>query len=337
MPVLFILTIIMVLWSLSLNGASDAIWEHYLHADWTKINIFSEDAAVRHEAGEVWAAAFGQIFFTLSLGFGIMITYASYWPAKTDIAKNAYATCLINCCYSFIAGFAVFGVVGFLAQNQGVAFEEAIQGGPQLAFVVYPKAISLLPSMNVLFGVIFFLVLIIAGLTSGVSLIEAFTCAVTDKFDWPRERVVTSICVVGYLGSLVFTTRSGLFLLVIVDHFITNYGLVIGGLLECLIIGWILKASTLRKHINRGGTRVPVIWDILDRYTTPAILIYLLYLSLTADPRDNYGDYPTDQLVIYGGGWMLVCLIVALVLTFAPWKPAKLKRRHRPEEDQLLV
>jgi NSS family neurotransmitter:Na+ symporter len=337
MPVLFILTIIMVLWSLSLHGASDAIWEHYLHADWAKINIFSADAAVRNEAGKVWAAAFGQIFFTLSLGFGIMITYASYLPAKTDIAKNAYATCLINCFYSFIAGFAVFGVVGFLAQSQGVAFEEAIKGGPQLAFVVYPKAISLLPSMNVLFGVIFFLVLIIAGLTSGVSLIEAFTCAVTDKFDWQRERVVTAICVAGFLGSLVFTTRSGLFLLDIVDHFITNYGLVIGGLLECLIIGWIFKASALRKHINRGGTRVPVLWDILVRYTTPAILGYLLYLSLTGDLRDNYGDYPTDQLVIFGVGWMLICLIVALGLTFAPWKPAKLKRRHRPEEDQLLV
>lgn len=337
MPVLFILTIIMVLWSVSLNGAPDAIWNHYLHADWSKINIFTTDANARNEAGKVWAAAFGQIFFTLSLGFGIMITYASYLPARSNIAKNAYVTCFINCFYSFLAGFAVFGVVGFLAQSQGVAFEEAIKGGPQLAFVVYPKVISLLPSLNILFGVIFFLVLIIAGLTSGVSLIEAFTCAVTDKFDWPRERVVTAICIAGFLGSLVFTTRGGLYLLDIVDHFITNYGLVMGGLLECLIIGWVLKASVLRKHINRSGTRLPVIWDILIKYTTPAILAYLLYLSLIGDLRDNYGDYPTDQLVFYGVGWMLVCLIVALCLTFSPWKPTKRKRRHRPEEDQLLV
>ncbi|MDH3866136.1 MAG: sodium-dependent transporter [Desulfobulbaceae bacterium] len=337
MPILFLLTIILVIWSLFLEGASDAIFNHYLHADWSKINLFSSDAAVRSEAGKVWAAAFGQIFFTLSLGFGIMITYASYLPRKTNIGKNAFITCLVNCFYSFVAGFAVFGIVGFMAHSQGVPFEDAIKGGPQLAFVVYPQAISLLPSMNVLFGVIFFLMLVIAGLTSGISLIEAFACAITDKFDWPRGKVVTAVCVIGFLGSLIFTTRGGLYLLDIADHFITNYGLVSGGLLECLIIGWILKASVLRKHVSRLGTAIPPLWDILVKFITPAILIYLLYLSLAGDLAENYSDYPTDQLILYGVGWMLVCFVVALALAFVPWKAEKLKRRHSPEEDELLI
>jgi len=337
MPILFLLTIILVLWSLFLEGASDAIFNHYLHADWSKINLFSDDPEVQSSAGKVWAAAFGQIFFTLSLGFGIMITYASYLPRKTNIGKNAFITCLVNCLYSFVAGFAVFGIVGFMAQSQGVPFEDAIKGGPQLAFVVYPQAISLLPSMNVLFGVIFFLMLVIAGLTSGISLIEAFTCSITDKFDWSRGKVVTVICVLGFLGSLIFTTRAGLYILDIADHFITNYGLVIGGLLECLIIGWVLKASVLRKHISRLGTVIPPLWDILIKFITPVILIYLLYLSLAGDLAENYEGYPTGQLLLYGVGLIFVCLVAALVLTFAPWKPEKLKRRHRPEEDELLI
>jgi NSS family neurotransmitter:Na+ symporter len=337
MPVLFLLTIILVVWSLFLDGAADAIFNHYLHADWSKINLFSADPAARSAAGKVWAAAFGQIFFTLSLGFGIMITYASYLPRRTDIAKNAFITCLVNCFYSFVAGFAVFGIVGFMAQTQGVPFEDAIKGGPQLAFVVYPQAISMLPSMNVLFGVIFFLMLVVAGLTSGISLIEAFTCAITDKFDWERGKVVTGVCFFGFFGSLAFTTRGGLYLLDIADHFITNYGLVAGGLLECFIIGWILKASVLRKHVSRLGTVIPPFWDILVKWITPAILLYLLYLSLAGDLAENYGGYPTDQLVMYGVGWMLFCFILALALTFVPWKPEKLKRRHRPEEDELLV
>ena len=191
--------------------------------------------------------------------------------------------------------------------------------------------------MNVLFGVIFFLMLVIAVLTSGISLIEAFACAITDKFDWSRGRVVTAVCAFGFLGSLVFTTRGGLYLLDIADHFITNYGLVTGGLLECLIIGWILKASVLRKHVSRLGTVIPPLWDILVKFITPAILIYLLYLSLTGDLAENYSGYPTDQLILYGVGWMLVCFVVALALTFVRWKPEKLKRRHRPEEDELLV
>ena len=337
MPILFLLTLVLVFWSLFLEGASDAIFNHYLHADWSKINLISADPEVRSEAGKVWAAAFGQIFFTLSLGFGIMITYASYLPEKTDVGKNAFITCLVNCLYSFVAGFAVFGIVGFMAHSQGVPFEDAIKGGPQLAFVVYPKAISLLPSMNVLFGVIFFLMLVIAGLTSGISLIEAFACAITDKFDWSRGKVVTFVCVVGFLGSLIFTTRGGLYLLDIADHFITNYGLVIGGLLECLIIGWILKASVLRKHISRLGTIIPPLWDLLVKFITPGILIYLLYLSLAGDFAENYEGYPTEQLMLYGVGLILICLVGALVLTFVPWKPEKLKRRHRPEEDELLI
>ncbi|MFC1512936.1 sodium-dependent transporter [Thermodesulfobacteriota bacterium] len=337
MPVLFLLTLIIVGWTMTLEGAGDAISNHYLHADWSKINLFAADPEVRKGAGEVWAAAFGQIFFTLSLGFGIMITYASYLPEESDIGKNALITCLINCLYSFVAGFAVFGIVGFMAHSQNVPFAEAIKGGPQLAFVVYPKAISMLPSMNVLFGVLFFLMLVVAGFTSGVSLIEAFSCAITDKFDWPRKRVVTMICVAGFLGSLVFTTRGGLYLLDIADHFVTNYGLVIGGILECLLVGWILKAHVLRNYINKQGSAIPVIWNLLIRYTTPIILIYLLYLSLDGDLAKNYGDYPTDQLILYGVGWLLICLLAALALAFSRWDIKKLKRRHRPEEDELLV
>ncbi len=337
MPILFLLTIIIVAWTVTLEGAGDAIANHYLRADWSKINLFAADPVVRKGAGEVWAAAFGQIFFTLSLGFGIMITYASYLPEKSDIGKNAVITCVVNCLYSFIAGFAVFGIVGFMAHSQNASFADAIKGGPQLAFVVYPKAISMLPSMNSLFGVLFFMMLVIAGFTSGVSLIEAFSCSITDKFDWPRKRVVTCLCLAGYAGSLIFTTRGGLYLLDIADHFVTNYGLILGGILECLLVGWVLQAHVLRNHINKQGSNIPAVWNLLIRYTTPLILIYLLYLSLDADLAKNYGDYPTDQLILYGGGWLLVCLLAALIFAFSRWEAKKLKRRHLPEEDELLV
>lgn len=337
MPILFVLTIIIVVWTLFLDGASDAIFNHYLHADWSKINIFSADPATRKSAGDVWAAAFGQIFFTLSLGFGIMITYASYLPKKSDIGKNALITSVVNCAYSLIAGLAVFGIVGFMAKSQGVPFEEAIKGGPQLAFVVYPKAISLLPNLNVLFGVIFFLMLVLAGLTSGVSLIEAFACSITDKFDWERKNVVTALCAIGFFGSIIFSTHGGLYLIDIADHFITNYGLVIGGALECIIVGWFLKATVLRNHVSQQGSTVPKIWDLLIKFLTPAVLIYLLGVSIYSDIGKNYGDYPTNSLLLFGVGWMVICFIVALVFTFSPWRPEKLERRHEPGEDELLV
>jgi NSS family neurotransmitter:Na+ symporter len=322
---------------MTLDGAKDAVFNHYLSTDWSKINIFATDALQRVAAREVWVAAFGQIFFTLSLGFGIMITYASYLPKKTNIGINALITCVFNCCYSLIAGLTVFGVVGFMAKLQNLPFEEAIKGGPQLAFVIYPKAISLLPAYNNLFGIMFFLILCIAGLTSGVSLIEAFTCSLTDKFNFKRKNVVTAVCLTGFAGSLVFTTNGGLYLLDIADHFITHYGLIIGGLLECILIGWVLKASSVRTHLNKTGSSIFKLWEWSVKYFTPIVLICLVYFSITGDIEKNYEGYATSHLIFYGGGCLLFCFTIALTFTLFPWSKNKLSHEHKPEEDDLLV
>ncbi len=328
MPLLLVLTLILCGWIFTLDGAPSAIWNNYIKPDFDKISSLV-----------VWRDAFSQIFFTLSLGFGIMITYASYLPKKNDITKNAYITSCVNCLYSLIAGTVVFGTIGFMANTQGVEFSEVIKSGPQLAFTVYPKAISLLPAFNSLFGIMFFLVLVIAGISSGISLIETFTCSFTDKFDWSRRKVVSTICITGFFGSIIFTTRAGLLILDIVDHFITNYGLVCGGILECFIIGWILKATVLRKYINETSSmKIPVIWNILIKYVTPAILLVLIYFTLKSDIVKNYGGYPTDTLIIYGIGWIFLSLIFAVGLSFYPWKPpTKIDRDHEPEEDELLI
>ncbi len=311
MPLLFILTFILFVWSFTLDGAFDAIWNHYLKPDWEKIKSL-----------KVWRDAFSQIFFTLSLGFGIMITYASYLPKKTNIVRNALTTSIVNCFYSLFAGTVVFATIGFMAHTQGVEFSQAMKSGPQLAFTVYPKAISLLPAFNEIFGALFFLVLVIAGISSGISLVEAFACSISDKFEWPRKSVVTGICILGFFGSIIFTTRAGLFVLDVTDHFITNYGLVFGGIIECFIVGWCLKAKVLRRHINEASSSwsLPVIWDIVIRWVTPTILMVILVNTILSDISKNYGNYSTDSLFIFGVDWLLVSLIVAVAGTFYPWK-----------------
>lgn len=338
MPLLFVLTIILVGWTVSLPGAKEAIRDYYLHFDWSRLNPFVSDEGARSAALAVWRDAFGQIFFTLSLGFGIMIAYASYLPRRSDIVVNAVATCAINCGYSFMAGFAVFGTVGFMAASKGIGFEQAVAAGPNLAFVVYPQAIEQLPALREVFGMMFFLVLVLAGISSAISLVEAFACSATDKFAWRRERVVTATCVLGFLGSLVFATRAGLLILDIVDHFVTNFGLVFGGLMECVLVGWFIRSYVMRRYIeNVSGRRVSVLWDVSIRIVSPVVLAVILAGGVISLVRQGYGGYPAQALLLFGGLWTGACLIAAVALATWPWKPERLRREHLEGEDELFV
>ncbi|MFU8779674.1 MAG: sodium-dependent transporter [Kiritimatiellia bacterium] len=332
MPILVVMTALLVVWSLQLDGAMDAVRKHYLHFDWSKISLAT--AAGRR----VWVAAYGQIFFTLSLGFGIMITYSSYLPKRSDITSNAIITCLVDCFYSIFAGLAVFGTIGYMAQAKGVPFDEAITGGPGLAFVVYPEAINQLPWGNRLFGAIFFLVLIIAGISSAISLTEAFACSLCDKFNFSRKRTISWLCLVGLAGSVIFTTRAGLYILDIVDHFVSDYALILGGILECMLVGWLLKASAMRKHIFAvSGRRVWPVWDIAICVVTPVMLMLILVGAIYQEFSRAYEGYPVGALLLFGGGTLLLSRLGAFVLSHVSWPYQKRKHAHTPDEETLLT
>ncbi len=318
MPILFAVTLVIIGWAVSLDGAGDGI-RLYTTPDFSKIRNI-----------KVWIAAYGQIFFSLSLGFGIMIAYASYLPRKANVFKSSLVIGFSNSCYEVFAGFGVFGVLGYMAMKQQVPIEEVVTSGIGLAFVAYPKAISLLPLGSV-FGVLFFFLLTIAGISSSISIIEAFTAAILDKFGFPRKKVITVVCVAGFSGSLLFTTHAGLYWLDIVDHFLNHYGLVTVGILEAFVIGWLYKTRRLKDHIagNLGlsGKKHRVfkyvvlqLWNYCIKFVTPVALGFALIYSLVEEFRKPYGDYPVSGIIILGIGWLLVTHIVAFGLSGLPWK-----------------
>ncbi|MFC1496646.1 sodium-dependent transporter [Candidatus Margulisiibacteriota bacterium] len=326
MPLLFVMTLFLVIWGLSLPGAMEGV-KWYLTPDFSKLLDLN-----------VWMAAYGQIFFTLSLSFGVMIAYASYLPKRTNIIKNAYLTSIINCGYSFIAGFAVFSILGYMAVKSGQPISTIVKSGPTLAFVVYPKGISMLPAFRQLFGSLFFGALAIAGISSAISLIEAFTAAITDKYDFNRKVVVTVVCVLGFFGSLIFATDAGLYWLDIVDHFLNQYGLVLAGIFECLIIGWVLKAHILRNHINAvSDWSIGKIWDFFIKILTPIILTVILGSKFLIEISKPYGGYPVNAIVCLGVGWLIGTAILALIFALPKWEKEKLEYDHFAEENGLLV
>src|SRR5699024_12655965 len=109
----------------------------------------------------VWVAVYGQIFFSMSIAFAIMITYSSYLPKKSDITNNAFITGFSNSAFELLAGIGVFSVLGFMAAQAGIPVDEVVTGGVGLAFVVFPQIINEFPALNGLFGFLFFTSLVL--------------------------------------------------------------------------------------------------------------------------------------------------------------------------------
>jgi len=320
MPMLFALTTVLVSWSITLDGAMTGI-KAYLTPDFAKLL-----------SPEVWIDAYSQIFFSLSLGFGIMIAYASYLPAKANITRYALLTGIINCGYSIFAGFAVFSVLGFMATSQEQPLADVVSQSIGLAFVAYPKALSLMPGGN-LFGAIFFLCLSVAGISSSISIIEAFTSAIIDKFGFSRKQVVTTLSILGFLGSIVFASQAGIYWIDILDHFITHYGLVIVGIFECILVGWLFKIEILRRHINKiSSIRLGIWWNGLIKYFVPLVLGIILLGDIYNEFKQPYGGYTWTSLILIGRDWLLFTLIAAFWIAARPWKTGQNNAPGRGEE-----
>ncbi len=319
MPLLFLLTLVMVGWALTLDGAREGL-AAYLKPDFSKIS-----------KPKVWIDAYSQIFFTLSLGFGIMIAYASYLPRKADIVRNSFLTAFINSGYSLVAGTAVFAVLGFMAKSEGKAVADVVSQSIGLAFVAYPKALSIMPAGN-LFGAIFFLCLVVAGISSSVSIIEAFTAAMIDKFGLPRKPFITVVAIIGFCGSVIFTTEAGLYWLDIVDHFLTHYGLVVVGIAECVLVGWFFRLDVLRRHLNRiSSLQLGPWWNFCIRYFVPLVLGVILAGDLYNEVTKAYGDYSWTALILIGRDWVLLTLIAAFFIASRPWRTNHLATKGRAE------
>jgi NSS family neurotransmitter:Na+ symporter len=309
MPLLLGLILALIGWTLTLPGAWAGVAQ-YLRPDFARLT-----------AVQVWIDAGSQVLFSIGIGFGIMVAYASYLPREADINRSAVTVALIDTIVAFCAGFAVFGTLGYMAQQTGQPMDAVVRDGIGLAFVAYPQTISLLPAFRSFFGVIFFLALAIAGITSSISIVEAFAAAIIDKFHARRGAVVTVLSVIGFLGGLVFTTGGGLSWLDIVDHFLGHYGLFLACLLECALLGWVYRARRLREHANATSSFAVGRWfDVAVRYLAPAALLVLLGNDLVKDLAQPYGGYPWLAVVLIGRDWLLFTLLAGLVIAVQPWR-----------------
>jgi neurotransmitter:Na+ symporter, NSS family len=309
LPTLIVIMIAITIRAITLPGAAVGLNKLFT-PDWSKV-----------ADPKVWINAYGQVFYSLSLAMGIMVTYSSYLPKKTDINNSAFITGFANSGFEFLSAIAVFGILGFMASTQGVPVDEVATQSIGLAFVVFPKVFSMMGPLGGVFGVLFFLCLVFAGLTSCVSLIEAFAAAVMDKTGASRKKIVTFVAIGGYLISVLYATGAGLYFLDIIDAFINSYSIVVVGLGEALAIGWFLGIDKVRKHTNSVSIYpIGKWWEVMIKFITPAILTYMLVQNILAEIKAPYGGYPTAAIMIFGWGVVAAIIIASAVLSKKVWK-----------------
>jgi len=315
-PLLAVLMIIMTIRGLTLTGAAEGLnW--FLKPDFSKI-----------ANGSVWIAAYAQVFFSTTLAVGVMIAYSSYLPKKSDIVTNSFITVFSNASFDFLAGLCVFSILGYASYASGLPMEKVIAAGPGIAFVAFPNAINLLPGGPVVqsvFGALFFFCLIIAGISSSISMVESFATAALDKYKIPRKKMISRICLFGFLGSMLFATGAGVHILDIVDHFVGNYGIALIGLIEVIVLGYVYKTEKMRPEVNLySDIKVGMWWDILIKYITPLLLGYMFIQNIIQEFTKPYGGYPVSALVVFGWAIALGMLAVAIYLSKRPWLDEKI-------------
>ncbi len=301
-PLPFLILIAFALRGITLEGAANGL-NLYLTPD------FSALLKV-----DTWLAAFGQVFFSFSIGFGVMIAYASFKRKKSDIINNAFITGLTDGLTAFIAGFAVFSVLGYLALSKGLPVGDVVKSGPGLAFIVFPQIITKLPFAQFFFF-LFFIMLLTLGIDSAFSLVEAFVTGISDKLKWAKVTIITIFSGIGFVMGIIYTTDGGMYWLDAVDYFFSTYGLVIVGLLEAVAIGWFYDTENARNYMNDvSDFKIGKWWNYMVKFVIPVVLIVLLAVNTVNLIKNGYGGYPRYILILTGPIFLILGVIFAIIM-----------------------
>ena len=274
MPILFFIVIAIAIYSLTLPGASKGV-DYLFNPDFSKIDA------------KACAAALGQAFFSLSLGFGTIMTYASYVDKKENILFQSTSTAISDLMFALIAGVAIMPAVFAFGLNP--------QSGPGLVFETLPYVFSQMPAGGVV-AILFFIALLVAALTSSISMLEVAVAYLVEERKFSRIGACITlfvICwIVGALCSLSFGPLSniqigGRGIFDFFDNLSSNILMTLGSLFTVLFVGWRLKKTDIYDEFTNGGTLSTnaklfgVLWFLI-RYIAPLAIITIFLTNLLA-------------------------------------------------------
>ncbi|XP_043078381.1 solute carrier family 6 member 6b isoform X1 [Puntigrus tetrazona] len=310
----FVMLIVLLVRGVTLPGAAEGI-KFYLYPNVTRLGD-----------PEVWIDAGTQIFFSYAICLGAMTSLGSYNKYK----YNCYRDCLLlgglNSATSFVSGFAIFSVLGFMAQEQGVDIADVAESGPGLAFIAYPKAVSMMP-LPTFWAILFFIMLLLLGLDSQFVEVEGQITSLVDLYPsflrkgYRREIFIAIVCFVSYLLGLTMVTEGGMYVFQLFDYYAASgVCLLWVAFFECIAVAWVYGADNFYDAIEemigyRPNPWMKWSWTVVTPFLCVGCFVFSL-VKYTPLRYNKVYEYPDWSI---GVGWTLaltsmICIPMVVVI-----------------------
>ncbi len=290
MPALLVLIIAIAIFSLTLshtdeNGVTRTGLEGFM------VYIVPDFTGMTFEKFiTILMDAMGQLFYSISVAMGIMITYGSYVKKETNLVKSVNQIEIFDTIVAFLAGMMIVPAVYAFRGAEGMA-----KGGPSLMFVSLPKVFGAMGDIGVVVAVIFFIMVIFAALTSSISIMEALVSSAMDKLHLSRKKATLLITLVTLVLGFVVCCGYNIFyfdltlpngtvgqILDVMDY-VSNYVLMpVVAIATCILIGWVVKPKTIVDEVTVNGEKFSrrQLYNVMVKFVTPVMLLFLLLQSL---------------------------------------------------------
>ena len=268
MPILVLISIGVCIFVITLPGSGEGI-RYYLLPDFSKFSI------------KTICAAMGQLFYSMSIAMGIMVSYGSYVKDNVNINRSVNQIEIFDTAIAILSGFMIVPAVYVFSGEAGLK-----SGGAGLMFITLPKVFDAMPLGHII-GAAFFILVLVAALTSSISIMEAITSIFMDKFKMGRTKAVLLIFVISLLlgipsslghGIWSGITVLGMDFLTFFDYISNSVLMPVVALATCILIGWIVGTKVIEDEITKNGEKFPrlKVFRVMVRYIAPIFMIIIL-------------------------------------------------------------
>ncbi|UYV74515.1 DAT [Cordylochernes scorpioides] len=233
-------------------------------------------------------------FFSLGPGFGVLLAFASYNEFHNNVYRDALITSAVNSATSFLSGFVIFSVLGYMALKEHVEVKDVATEGPGLVFIVYPEALATMPWPS-FFSVIFFLMLLTLGLDSSFGGSQAIITALSDEYpilERKREWFVAGLFTLNFVVGLSSCTQGGAYVVQLLDKYAAGYSILFAVFFEAIAISWIYGIRRFSSNVQEMlGFEVGLWWKFCWAAIAPCFILLIIVYGLTSYEPLEYGPY----------------------------------------------